>query len=880
MKRKINRGKPLEELVKGSMDYTMQLIRDAFRNQFPSVEASYFINEIFGDHVIVSTFGIPDVLKIDEYWKIPYTKDGDTYIFAARDQWEVVELTYQPQTASQAAAQTEARKTKRKGRKFEERIGARVALQEREEGQPRRIRIEAAMTADVVNGNGRRYSGPVLEAAVAELRGHLNESAGQGRAIQVLGEAEHPSDKGGHPNLLETVTKWTDVTFNGQRVDVIGNILETSKGKDILTLMEGGVMPGVSLRGYGEGKNVKAADEKIFEVTELHITGFDLVLEPSFENSATLIESVNQKGDDEMTLEELLKLLKEHPEAFEGLNEAQIKKLGEAQLKALEEKVREALGIDDKANIAESLKTLTAKAQKFDESQKQAEVKTAIEEACKDLPFGEKLNKQFVEALTESAPKSAAEVKALAESKRKEYGKIAAELKLGKMGFNEGHISGVAPVLESENGTPEFANASFQLSESIRRANMSMPRNWKEPKSLNEMFTKRLLDRFDALYKHKLLAESREFNEAELTTDLNLPYSVSRALIEEAFPNLVASGIFDVGTIDTSPTRLYFETFSGETGYATTATDEVVTGGAEDTWYDLTYGRVTPGTVVVTSNPAGTTYVEGTDFVIDYAAGRIKFLTAGSINTNDVLVDYSYTAVRKGEMSVIERGKITLSYITIEAAADRLADQISREAIVFSRSQMGLDVVARTMSNLVRQLRRKIDQGLLYAAWSAVKSVASNSGGAWTEGTTQADYTELVRLIGATKLLVANRYYEPNAILCSLERSEDLSNWDGFKRDGFPNAVMNSAGYAGGVKGLPIFASTEFPSTEILVVNRQLVMHRVFSPLTIHGPYPTYDVSGGTSKLVAADQYYVEEFNVTESPVEEKGAYLTIAAGS
>jgi hypothetical protein len=266
--------------------------------------------------------------------------------------------------------------------------------------------------------------------------------------------------------------------------------------------------------------------------------------------------------------------------------------------------------------------------------------------------------------------------------------------------------------------------------------------------------------------------------------------------------------------------------------------------------------------------------------VIDYAAGRIKFLTAGSINANDVLVDYTYTAVRKGEMSVIERGKITLSYITIEAAADRLADQISREAIVFSRSQMGLDVVARTMSNLVRQLRRKIDQGLLYAAWSAVKSVASNSGGTWTTGVHQDDYTELVRLIGATKLIVANRFYEPNVILCSLERAEDLSNWDGFKRDGFPNAVMNSAGYAGGVKGLPIFASTEFPSTEILVANRQLVMHRVYQPLIINGPYPTYDVSGGTSKLVAADQYYAEEFNVTESPVEEKGAYLTIAEGS
>jgi hypothetical protein len=43
------------------------------------------------------------------------------------------------------------------------------------------------------------------------------------------------------------------------------------------------------------------------------------------------------------------------------------------------------------------------------------------------------------------------------------------------------------------------------------------------------------------------------------------------------------------------------------------------------------------------------------------------------------------------------------------------------------------------------------------------------------------------------------------------------------------------------------------------------------------GPFPTYDVSNSTSKLIAADQYYAEEFNATESPVPQKGAYVKIA---
>jgi hypothetical protein len=764
--------------------------------------------------------------------------------------------------------------TEKRRKRFEERVNAHVALEEAQEGKPRRIRIEGAIMANVVNGNGRRYPSPVLEAAVAELRGHLNESAGQGRAIQILGEAEHPSDKGGRPNLLETVAKWDEVSFDGQRVDVTGRILETSKGKDILTLMEGGVMPGVSLRGYGDGKIVKEGSEKIFEVTELHITGFDLVLEPSFENAAMLIESNQSSMEDEMTLEELLKAMEEHPELFEGLTEAQVKKLGDAQLKALEENVRKALGIDEAANIAETLKAIAEKARKFEEAQRKAEIEEAIAEVCKDLPFGEKLNKQFVEAMKASGAKSVDEVKAIAEAKRKEYGAIAAALKLNNMGFNRPNVKVVGDVLETETGTPEFGRVAFELTESVRKSEMRAKRKLEErAETPAAVFTQQVLARFDRLYQHHLINEARQFNEAETTSDLNLPYSVSRAIIEEAFPDLIAANVFDFGVMDNSPDRLYFEAFSGETGYSASVTDEVVTGGAEGVWYDLANKRLTPGTVTVTSNPAGTTYVEGTDYVVDYANGKIMFLAAGSIDTNDVLVDYQYTAIRKGENTEIERAKVTLSYVTIEAAADRLADQITREAVVFSRSQLGWDAVARTMANLIRQTRRKIDQGILYKALTSVLSVANNSGG--THDISTDDISLMAAKLGSAKVLVANRFWEPTAIIMSMTNADLLSNWaTGFTRTGFPNAFLNAAGFAGGIKGLPIFSSPEFSESYALVVNRQLVAHRVFQPMQVRGPFPTYS----NGKLVAADQYYTEEFNATVSPVANKGAYIKIQA--
>ena len=887
--KKIKRGKKLTELVKGSLDYTMEMIRQAFRAQFGVKDADgymslpYYVNEIFSDHVIVSEWASTSELKSDEYYKVTYERSGESITFATQNEWEVVELAYQPQTAM--VSEAKRAELKKSGKRFEESIPLAIELVESDEEEantegPWQI-IGIGITADVVNANNRRYPAQVLSAAIEDLKDHLHESAGQGRLVSLTtGESDHPDDKGNRrPLLLETIINWNNIDFDGKQVALEGSLLATSNGKDIRAIMKGGVKPGISQRGYGEAKIVKEGKAKIEEVTILVITGYDLTAPNEQSDPNGSVNYFESKQEDEMNLEELKKLIEENPDLFKDLIGKKLDDMSEAQLAKVEKKVREALDLDESADIVKSVEALKAKAQKFEENERKQGIKEAITEATKELPYGEEGNKLFVEELRESNPQDVKAVKSLSESLRKRYDKLFAGRKLEKMGF-DGQIHGVQPMFEKETGQPEFAKAAYILNEAVVKSEMRKMRDFSKAETRAELFTVQMLERFDQLYKHHLIREAKEFEEAEQTSDLNLPYSVSRAIIAEAYPSLVAAGIFDVGVIETSPTRLYYEAHSGETGYGATATAEVVTGGAEETWYDLTYGRVTPGTVTVTSNPAGTTYTENTDYVIDYAAGRILFLTAGSINANDVLVTYTYTAIRQGEMVPIERAKVSLSYMTVTAAADRLADQISSEAIVFSRSQLGYDAVSRTMASLIRQTQRKIDQGLLYMAQTAIRKIASNTGGTWTTGNDETDYDDFVRLIGETKVIVANRPYTPTFILMSVTNAEDLSNWKGFKRDGFPNAVLNAAGFAGGAKGLPVFASTEFPDDIIIVGNRELVMYRVFQPMIVKGPYPTYDVSGSTSKLVAADQYYTEEYNVTESPVEEKGAYLGVTAGS
>ena len=739
-----------------------------------------------------------------------------------------------------------------KGKRFEERIETAAVLEEAVEGKPRRIRFEKAMTADVVNGNGRRYPSAVLEAAIAELRSHLNESAGQGRAIQVLGEAEHPSDKPTkRASLLETIVKWEEVNFDGKDVTIVGRILETSKGKDILTLMEGGVMPGVSMRGYGEGKTIGKGDDKVFEVTELHITGFDPVLEPSFENVAQLVESQNQINssmEDDMS-EELLNKLQEQEKEKAELN----RKLEEANKL-----------IADAANVKAQL----------EETKRLEAIATAKAEVVKDLPFGSTLNKMFVESIDDNEFATVDAVKKFAESQRKQFSKMAAAGVLKGIGFDEGKrsIKVLGDVLENETGTPEFGRAAFEITESVRKHEMRAPKDLRKNESRAAQFTIQLLERFDKQYQRQLMQEAQMFNEAEAASDLNLPYSVSRAIIQEAFPNLVAANVFDVGLMSGSPENIWFEAFTGETGYTVSITDEVETAGAEDTWYDLSHANLVPGTVVVTSNPAGTTYAEGTDYVIDYELGKIKPIAAGAIDANDVLVDYDYNAITEGEGAEIQQAKTTMSYQTLTARAFRVADQINSEAIVFSRTQLGWDAVARTMANIIRETRRIIDRHLIEKALSASLSVASNSGGTWTNATDP--FSELAEKLGYAKVKVANRYYEPTAFLLSVTNSDLLSNWDGFTRTGFPNALLDSAGFVGAVKGLPVFASTQMRDGWGLCVNREIVMHRVLQPMTVKGPFPTY---GSNRKLIAADQYYSEEYNGSLAPIANKAAHIVIA---
>ena len=776
----------------------------------------------------------------NQAWEIPYSRADDGAI-SFGDPIEVKRITlYEPVSESAPVDR----------RPIRESIAQQLTILAESQSGARRVRA-IGVTADVVNGNGRRYPRPVLADAIARLNSKLNESAGQGRLI-LTGEAEHPSDKGAKPNILETVVKWEAASLDAAgHVLLEGEILPTSKGRDVATLIEHGVQIDVSQRGYGTLKSVNESGQTVQEVDWLEITGYDLVSQASDPN-ARLIESQNLE-EQPMNLEELLKLLNENPEMLEALKS----RLSLADRAAL----AETLGVEP-GKLDEALADANKAKATLAETKRAMEMAAAISEATKNLPYGD-LNEQFVDSVMASAPDDPAGVPAVVEAKRKEYDAILAKAKLA----SQGKVEVRGPVFEQETGQAAYTQPAHEITERLVERGFAIQRNLPESTASSDLFARRYLDAFDEAYQHQLIAEAKLLEEAETTTDLNLPYSVSRAIVAEALPELVAASVFDMGMASSSPTRIYFEQYAAESGLVTAVTGESVTS-VQGSWVALANNSIVPGTVVVTSK------TEYTDYVIDYTEGKIYAITAGGSWT----VGYSYSAVRGGEMSAIQRGKAALSFQTVELAADRLAQQISDEAVTFARTQLGWDATGRTLSMLVRELRSIIDQRMIRMGLASAH-VAANTGGTWTNGTDALSV--LIEKIGLAKIAVQQDNYEPRFILCSLTNADLLENYligrDASMASNISGArsVLGAGATGITIKGLPVYASKHMPDSKILVHHPELVQHRVLEskPLAIKGPFPTY--SG--DKLVAAEQYYMEEYNGDWSLIPAKGGYVTVA---
>lgn len=137
------------------------------------------------------------------------------------------------------------------------------------------MRAKALLTvADEINGNGRVYLEKITDREMNKIKNGLSERA-------TFGEVDHPED--GKPRIRNTAAILTDiekVNENGRKLYYgYFDVLDTSLGKDLQTIIRAGGKVGVSSRSLGstekgewQGKPAEIVQE------DLNIKAFDFVI--------------------------------------------------------------------------------------------------------------------------------------------------------------------------------------------------------------------------------------------------------------------------------------------------------------------------------------------------------------------------------------------------------------------------------------------------------------------------------------------------------------------------------------------------------------------------------------------------------------------------
>ena len=133
--------------------------------------------------------------------------------------------------------------------------------------------VGRVQTADMKNGNGRKYPEKVLRR---EIENYMNVV----RDNRACGELDHPDDS--VVNLKNVSHMVTDMWWKGK--DVMGKIkvLDTPSGRILKDLVNSGVKIGISSRGLGSVR--EQMGETIVE-DDFQLICFDIVSEPSTPNA-------------------------------------------------------------------------------------------------------------------------------------------------------------------------------------------------------------------------------------------------------------------------------------------------------------------------------------------------------------------------------------------------------------------------------------------------------------------------------------------------------------------------------------------------------------------------------------------------------------------
>lgn len=197
---------------------------------------------------------------------------------------------------------------------------------------------------------------------------------------------------------------------------------------------------------------------------------------------------------------------------------------------------------------------------------------------------------------------------------------------------------------------------------------------------------------------------------------------------------------------------------------------------------------------------------------------------------------------------VAEGGQIktaTTSYntVTLEAIGFKLRSVLTAEAIEDATNAGNLNIVARAIANLAKDISEEIDARLmnLMVTGAAAGNVDASKG-----TLTAKEYGELLveKIVDAIQL-VKKKNYRPDFVLVSPTAFGYLAKVDEFVHaDKYGNNGLQQTGFMGKIRGLEVFESNNAVDDKIVVGKRGTFgVYKVYIPTMLRGPVydPQYD---------------------------------------
>jgi hypothetical protein len=162
---------------------------------------------------------------------------------------------------------------------------------------------------DQQNGNGRVYPSKLMEAQVARLQPLIENG-------QVTCQLDHPAD--GKPSLALAAAKLTNLYMDGSKIMGEAELLNTPSGQILKALWEGGVVTGVSSRGWGSTKHTEEG-EVVQE--DFRLVTFDFVSDPSVKDALPKIYMEGMEGPGEADADPVVMFKSSFPDSYATLME-------------------------------------------------------------------------------------------------------------------------------------------------------------------------------------------------------------------------------------------------------------------------------------------------------------------------------------------------------------------------------------------------------------------------------------------------------------------------------------------------------------------------------------------------------------------------------